>query len=66
VFLLSVRLRRREIEAMIKLGGSRLAVGSVLVSEVAAVRFMSVARAGSLTWLTSLFGARAVQALVLS
>jgi len=66
VFLLSLRLRRREIETMMKLGGARLAVASVLVSEVAVVLVLSVALAGGLTLLTSRFGSAAIRALLLS
>jgi len=66
VFLLSLRLRRREIETMMKLGGARLAVASVLVSEVAVVLVLSTALAGGLTLLTSRFGSAAIRALLLS
>ena len=66
VFLLSLRLRRREIETMVKLGGARLAVASVLVSEVAVVLVLSTALAGGLTLLTSRFGSAAIRALLLS
>jgi putative ABC transport system permease protein len=66
VFLLSLRLRRREIETMMKLGGSRLAVASVLVSEMAVVLVLSTALAGGLTLLTSRFGSAAIRALLLS
>jgi putative ABC transport system permease protein len=66
VFLLSLRLRRREIETMRKIGGARLAVASVLVSEVAVVLALSVALAGGLTLLTSRFGSAAIRALLLS
>jgi len=37
VFLLSLRLRRREIETMVKIGGSRGSVAAVLASEVVVV-----------------------------
>ena len=66
VFLLSLRLRQREIETMTKLGGARLAVASVLVSEVAVVLVLSTALAGGLTLLTSRFGSAAIRALLLS
>jgi putative ABC transport system permease protein len=46
VFLLSLRLRRREIETMIKIGGSRLSVAAVLVSEVVVVLALGVVLAG--------------------
>jgi putative ABC transport system permease protein len=66
VFLLSLRLRRREIETMRKIGGARLAIASVLVSEVAVVLVLSIALAGGLTLLTSRFGSAAIRALLLS
>jgi putative ABC transport system permease protein len=66
VFLLSLRLRRREIETMRKIGGARLAVASVLVSEVVVVLVLSIALAGGLTLLTSRFGSAAIRALLLS
>jgi len=65
VFLLSLRLRRREIETMIKIGGSRAAVGSLLVSEMAAVLVLGTLLAGGLTLLTSRFGAVAIQTFLL-
>ena len=51
---------------MTKLGGSRPAVASVLVSEVAVVLVLSTALAGVLTLLTSRFGSAAIRALLLS
>ena len=42
VFLLSLRIRRREIETMIKIGGSRSRITAVLVTEVAGVIATSV------------------------
>ena len=66
VFLLSLRLRRREIETMTKIGGSRLSIGSVLVSEVVAVLVAGVLLAGGLTVLTSRFGSEVIRALLLS
>ena len=43
VFLLSLRLRRREIETMVKIGGSRPRVAAVLVSEVVVVLMLGAA-----------------------
>jgi putative ABC transport system permease protein len=65
VFLLSLRLRRREIETMRKLGGARIAIASVLVSEVAVVLLLAVALAGGLTLLTGRFGSAAIRVLLL-
>jgi putative ABC transport system permease protein len=56
VFVLSIRLRRREIETIRKIGGSsRLLIG-VLVSEISLVVFGGVVIAGVLTVGVSRFG----------
>jgi len=64
VFLLSLRLRRREIETMVKIGGSRSAVAAVMVSEVVGVLLAGFLLAAFLTWLTAQFGSDMVRALV--
>ena len=66
VFLLSLRLRRREIETMTKIGGSRGRIGTILVSEVAAVLVLGVLLAGLLTVMTSQFGAGFIRAWLIS
>ena len=66
VFLLSLRLRKREIETMVKIGGSRLSVAAVLVSEVVVVLVLGAALAGGLTLLTSRFGSAAIRTFILS
>lgn len=66
VFLLSLRLRRREIETMSKIGGSRLHIRTLLASEVFAVLVTGVLLAAGLTVLTSRFGAGIIRALLLS
>jgi putative ABC transport system permease protein len=66
VFLLSLRLRRREIETMVKIGGSRGSVAAVLASEVVVVLVLGVMLAGGLTLLTSRFGSAAIRAFILS
>ena len=65
VFLLSLRLRRREIETMVKIGGSRLSIGSVLASEILIVLLVGVVLAAGLTLLTGWFGASAIRTLIL-
>ena len=65
VFMLSLRLRRREIETMTKIGGSKIHIGSLLASEVVAVLVAGVLLAGGLTLLTSQFGAGIIRALLL-
>jgi putative ABC transport system permease protein len=66
VFLLSLRIRRQEIETMIKIGGSRVRIASVLITEVVVVIALAVILAGGLTVLTSQFGSTAIRALVLT
>ena len=53
VFLLSMRLRRREIETLVKIGGSKPRVTAILLTEVAAVLVASAVLAALLTWLVS-------------
>jgi len=65
VFMLSLRLRRREIETMVKIGGSRLNISALLVSEVVVVLVLGVLLAGGLTLLTSQFGAGVIRAWLL-
>jgi putative ABC transport system permease protein len=60
VFALSLRLRKREIETMAKIGGSKLRV-----AEIAVVVLASVVLAGILTALTTRFASTAVRLLLL-
>ena len=64
VFVLSMRLRKREIETMVKIGGSRTRVRAVLLSEIVLVITASALCAGVLTWLTSGVGAAWVRSWV--
>ena len=64
VFMLSLRLRRRERETMFKIGGSRLSVGSLMASEIIAVLVGGSLLAAGLTFLTSQFGSLAIRALL--
>ena len=66
VILLSLRLRRREIETMNKIGGSRLTVGTLLVSEVVAVVVIGFVLAGVLTLVTHQFGAGLIRTWLLT
>ncbi len=66
VFGLSLRLRRREIETMVKIGGSRGAVAAVLASEVVGVLALGAALTGLLTALVARFGSGAIRAFLLS
>jgi putative ABC transport system permease protein len=56
VFALSVRLRRREIETMRKIGAPRRRVRAILASEVLIVVVASIAIAAALTAVVSRFG----------
>ena len=60
VFLLSLRLRRREIETMSKIGGSRSRVAAVLGCEVLVVLACSLTIAAALTALTTQFGSEVI------
>jgi putative ABC transport system permease protein len=66
VFLLSLRLRRRERETLVKIGGARGSVAVVLASEVIFVLGISIAIASGLTAATSRLGAAAIRAFLLS
>ena len=64
VFMLSLRLRRREIETMRKIGGSRGSIAWVMTSEVAVVLVTGTVLAAGLTLATSRFGSSAIRALI--
>jgi len=64
VFMLSLRLRRREIETMRKIGGSRGSIAWVMTSEVAVVLVTGAVLATGLTIATSRFGSSAIRALI--
>ncbi len=64
VFMLSLRLRRREINTLVKIGGSRAAVGMVMASEVVVVTLSGALIAAALTLATRQFGAVVIRALV--
>jgi putative ABC transport system permease protein len=66
VFMLSLRLRRREIETMVKIGGSRASVAVVLASEVVSVLVLGASLAVALTLLTRRFGSEVIRAFLLS
>jgi putative ABC transport system permease protein len=64
VFLLSLQVRRREIETMIRLGCSRARLAALLTTEVASVVLAGVLLAAGLTVLLSRLGDEAVRVLV--
>jgi putative ABC transport system permease protein len=64
VFWLSLRLRRREIETLFKIGGSRFNVGAVMASEIVTVLLTGLLLSGGLTLLTREFGSVVIRTLV--
>ena len=64
VFALSLRLRRREIDTLFKIGGSRAAVGMVMASEIVVVLAVGALLAATLTLATREFGAVLIRALI--
>jgi putative ABC transport system permease protein len=64
VFMLSLRLRRREMETLFKIGGSRRSIVALMVSEMVFVLVGGVFLAALLTLLTGQFGAVLVRALI--
>jgi putative ABC transport system permease protein len=65
VFMLSLRLRRREIETMVKIGGGRGFIAAVLCSEIVVVLTLAASVAGGLTLLVGRFGSSVIRALLL-
>ena len=66
VFALSIRLRQREVETLVKIGGSRGSVAVVLLAEVVFVLLCSGILAVGLTLATERFGSAAIRSLLLS
>ena len=66
VFMLSLRLRRREVETLVKIGASRGSVALLLASEVVFVLAAGALLAGGLTLAVSRFGQAAIRALLLT
>ena len=64
VFMLSLRLRRREMETLFKIGGSRFSVASLMASEMVFVLVTGIVLAAGLSFLTSHFGAAFVRVLI--
>ena len=65
VFMLSLRLRRRERETMHRIGGSQLYVTSIMASEVALTLIVGATLAAGLTLLTEQYGAAFIRGLIL-
>jgi len=66
VFMLSFRLRQREIETMVKIGGSRSSIVAILASEIVVVLLLGLGLAGLLTLFTERFGAQLIRTLLVS
>jgi putative ABC transport system permease protein len=66
VFALSIRLRRREVETLVKIGGSRGSIAVVLLAEVIFVLLCSGVLAAVLTLATERLGGAAIRSLLLS
>ena len=66
VFLLSLRLRRREIETMVKIGGARGRIAALMAAEIGLVVLVSLTLGIVLTALTAWFGAEAIRAFLVS
>jgi len=66
VFLLSLRLRRREIDTIGKIGGGRWQVTSMLLTEVIIVLILGSSLALGLTVLTWRYGSTIIERFVLS
>lgn len=64
VFMLSVQLRRRELETMIKIGGTRLRIYSLIATEIVGVLVAGTLLAGGLAFLTSWLGASATRLII--
>jgi putative ABC transport system permease protein len=65
VFMLSLRLRKREIETMHRIGGSKARVLGLLSTEIAVVLLIGFACAGLLTVSASQFGAQLIRLFIL-
>jgi putative ABC transport system permease protein len=66
VFVLSLRLRRREIETMHKLGAARGSVRGMLISEGVVVLILGMLLAAGLTLATSYFGQAIIRRLLVA
>ena len=66
VFLLSLKLRSREIDTMHKIGGSRPRVVSMLLAEVFIVVILSSALAAAMTMVTWRYGPGVMESFVLT
>jgi putative ABC transport system permease protein len=61
VFMLSLRLRKREIQTMAMIGGSHLIVNLILISEIVFVLLASAVLATGLTIVTGCYAADVIR-----
>jgi putative ABC transport system permease protein len=66
VFLLSLRARRSEMDTMLRLGGSRLAINSLMLAEIAIVLLASTVFSALLAGVTYFWGGPLLQAVVIN
>jgi len=66
VFLLSIRLRKREIETMVKIGASRATVAGVLALEIGLVVVASLLLAGLLTGVSAVYAPELLRGMILA
>jgi putative ABC transport system permease protein len=66
VFMLSLRLRDREVQTLTRIGAARANVAVLLAAEIAFVLVVGAALAALLTFLTARTGAEAIRALLVS
>ena len=64
VFTLSIQLRRRELETMIKIGGTRRRIFSLIATEILGVLVAGTALAGGLVMVTSWLGSSATRLIL--
>ncbi len=64
VFVLSLRLRQREIETIFKLGCSRMMIGELMAAEIGIILLLAGALTTAALWLVSAWGSSAVRVLI--
>jgi putative ABC transport system permease protein len=65
VIVLSLRLRKREINTMIRIGGSPRRVAAILATEIVSVLALGILAAALLTGLTAAYGSTLIRAILL-
>ena len=65
VFLLSTRLRAREIDTVLKIGASKWRIRAILSTEIAGVLIAGLCLAWALVWMTAQYGPQIVRSVFL-